>query len=107
MVPWKNDPDLFQFLVGLLTMLITTAAGAIAKVADDVKNGNRRKFWSKQLWLDVPAVVMMAILAASFAEYANLPTGIGAGVGAIFGWAGPRTVDVLIGYKLRDWSNRK
>lgn len=100
-VPWRNGPDFWQFIQALAAMLIATAAGAIAKIADDVKTGNRKKFWSRQLWLDIPAVLMMMFIAWGVAEQYDLAPGVGAALGSLLGWAGPRAVDVVLARKLR------
>lgn len=106
-MPWKSGPDFWQTILGLLAMACATASGAIAKIADDVKNGDRPKFWSRQLWLDLPAVVMMAILAVSTTLYYGLSPGVGAGIGTVLGWVGPRIVDMVIGRRLREWGKGK
>lgn len=82
-------------------MFIATAVGAVAKIADDVKNGHRVKFWSSQLWLDIPAVLMMMLVAWGVADYYDVSPGVGAALGSLLGWAGPRAVDVFLSRKLR------
>jgi len=106
-VPWKNGPEFWQWVIGVLAMLISTSVGAVAKIADDVKMGERHKFWTKQLWLDFPALLMMTIAAISVTEYLDLSTAVGVGLGTFLGWLGPRTLDLFIGYKVRSWLDRK
>ena len=100
-MPWRNGSDLWHLIQALAATLIATAAGAIAKIADDVKTGNRKKFWTRQLWLDIPAVLMMMFVAWGAAEYYGLTPGVGAALGSLLGWAGPRTVDAILGQKIR------
>lgn len=103
----KQVPELWQFIMSFLAMAIAAAIGATAKIADDIKSGDRTHFWTPKLWLDFPAVLMMALVAVSLAEYFDLTAGIAAGLGVTLGWAGPRIVDVFIGNKLAEWGKRK
>ena len=114
-MPWKNMPpgwlaDLIEalrdseFLAGVKAFLAALAAagvGVMAKVADEVKSGGRRKFFSSQLWLDVPTLLMTATITVGVAAYYDLPGPVTAGVSVFLGYAGPRIIDVWLAHKLR------
>lgn len=106
-MPWRNlpewlahAPEWLQWMVGFLSMLGAAGVGAMAKIADDVKTGNRDRFWTKKLFLEVPAVVMMALIGWGLAEYLGIGAGPAAALGAILGWGGPKTVEAIIAMKL-------
>lgn len=102
-MPWKNIPPDWlavliealrnsEFLAGVKAFLAVLAAagvGAMAKVADEVKSGERRKFFSKQLWLDVPALLMTAVIAIGVTAYYDLPGSVSAGISVFLGYAVP------------------
>ena len=114
-MPWKNMPPEWlavliealrnsEFLAGVkafLAVLVAAGVGVMAKVADEVKSGDRRKFFSNQLWLDVPALLMTAAITIGVSAYYSLPGPVSAGVSVFLGYAGPRIIDVWLAHKLR------
>lgn len=88
-------PDLLQFLLGLLALGFAVLAGSITKIAADVKRGDRHKFWSHQLWFDIPALFMMVAVARGVSVYFEFPPDVAAGVGAFLGYIGPRGLDAM------------
>ena len=102
-MPWRNFPEWIanlpqwlQVMVGFLTMLFAAGMGAMAKIADDVKSGNRDKFWTRALFLEVPAVGMMALIGWGLAEHYSLGSGASVGIGAFLGWVGPKAAEVVL-----------
>ena len=93
---WKTVFGEFtQFAVGTVALLIAVVSGAVTRIATDVRRGDRHKFWSRQLWLDVPALFMMVAIARGIAVYFEFPSDIAGGVGAALGYIGPRMVDTV------------
>lgn len=93
-----------EFLAGVKAFLAVLAAagvGVMAKVADEVKSGERRKFFSKQLWLDAPALLMTATITIGVAAYYDLPGPVAAGVSVFLGYAGPRAIGIWISRNIR------
>lgn len=108
-MPWRNLPewithlpDWLQWMAGFLAMLGAAGVGAMAKIADDVKSGDRDRFWTRKLFLEVPAVGMMALIGWGLADYFGLSSGQSVALGAFLGWAGPKTIEALIALKITD-----
>lgn len=101
-MPWKNSPELWQIILGIAATALSVSVGSMAKIAEEVKRGYRHKFFTKQLWLDVPALWVMIVLAWGIIEYYDLSGGAAAAVGAVFGYLGPRIMDAIVAYKF-DW----
>jgi hypothetical protein len=95
-----NLPQWLQVMVGFLSMLGAAGMGAMAKIADDVKSGNRDRFWTKKLFLEVPAVGMMALIGWGVAEHYGMGVGASVALGSFLGWAGPKTVEAIISMKM-------
>ena len=109
-MPWKNDPgwltELFSKanMQGLLTFvfaLFASGVGAMAKIADEVKSGERRKFFSRSLWLEIPSLVMAALATIALAAWLELPAAVTGGVGTWMGWAGPKAADAAFSRFMR------
>ncbi|MBZ0330560.1 phage holin family protein [Halomonas sp. ANAO-440] len=98
---WKTLSDWLHFVLGLAILAFPVAAGVATKIATDVRRGDRRKFWSSQLWLDLPALVMMVALARAVASHYELQPEVAGGLGALFGYMGPRIVDVFLNIYLQ------
>lgn len=102
-MPWRNlpewishSPEWFKLALGFLAMLAAAGVGAMAKIADDIKTGERERFWSKKLFLDLPAWVLMTLVAIGLSEHYELSNAVGIGLGSFLGWAGPRVLDTVI-----------
>lgn len=102
-MPWRNfpewmahSPEWVQWAIGSLAVLTAAGVGMMAKIADDVKNGDRDRFWSRKLLLEAPAVGMIALMGWGFAEYFGLSTGQAVGVTTFMGWLGPKTLETAI-----------
>lgn len=89
-------PEWAQFMLGLVSLWFTVAVGAATKIATDVRRGDRHKFWSRQLWFDLPALFMMMALARAVGSHYDLSSDVAGGLGALFGYLGPRMVDVVL-----------
>ncbi|SNY95555.1 hypothetical protein SAMN04488142_0056 [Halomonas sp. hl-4] len=70
--------------------------GFIAKVASEIKTGERDKFLTKRLLLDVPALVVMCVIAAGLNVWLELDGWPSTGVAVICGWVGPRSIDIIL-----------
>lgn len=100
-MPWRNLPpdwlaEKLDELILYLSILSAVALGMAAKVASEVKGGDREKILSSRLLLDVPAVLMMAAITYGIAEYFGLRAGSAGAVGAVLGYLGPRAAHLLI-----------
>lgn len=114
-MPWKNMPpdwiaavidalrhsEFWSGMKAFTAILVASGVGVVAKIAGEVKNGERRKFFSVQLWLDVPTLFMAAIMTVGLATYYDMPGEVSGAVGVVFGYAGPRIVDAWLAHKLR------
>lgn len=112
-MPWRHLPDWMthapewvQVTIGFVTLLVAAGIGAMAKIADDVKSGNRDKFWTKKLFLEVPAVGMMALTGWGIAEWQSFDVGAACALTSFLGWAGPKAVEALIALRF-PWFGRK
>lgn len=99
-MPWKDHPEFVQTVLAFFAMIGAAGVGIMAKIADDVKNGDRPRFWSKELLLEVPALVMMGFVGLAIADYYTLSIGQAVGVSTALGWIGPKSVDVIVSYRL-------
>ncbi len=78
--------------------------GTMAKIADDVKSGDRDRFWTRKLLLEIPAVGMMTLIGWGLASYFDLSSGGSVALGAFLGWGGPKTVEAFIAMRMpRSW----
>ena len=93
---WKHFPEWVQFAAGFLILVLAVVVGTATKIATDVRRGDRHKFWSRQLWFDLPALFMMIALARGVATHYDLHPEVAGGLGAFFGYMGPRLVDVVL-----------
>ncbi|RTR01953.1 hypothetical protein [Halomonas nitroreducens] len=94
-MPWRNTGWLQDALLAL------SAGGAVmmgllAKIAHEVKMGHRPRFFTRRLWLDVPALAAMVAVAAGINVYFELEGWPGSAVGVVCGWLGPRSIDVML-----------
>jgi len=105
-MPWK-DSGLWQSLIGTLGIWredaflamsagIAVMFGLLAKIAAEVESGHRRRFVTKRLWLDIPALIAMTSIAAGISVYFDLDGWPSSAVGVICGWLGPRSIDFLL-----------
>lgn len=102
-MPWRNLPewiahlpDWAQWVMSMVAFLLAAGVGTVAKIADDVKSGDRDKFWTKQLYLEVPAVGMMALIGAGIAQHFELAEYAASALTAFLGWGGPKTITVIL-----------
>lgn len=105
-MPWK-DSSWWQALIEWLSIWwedailaistgIAVMFGLLAKIASEVKSGHRPRFFTRRLWLDVPALLAMVMVAAGINVYFELEGWETSAVGVICGWAGLRSVDVIL-----------
>lgn len=98
-MPMNNNPDLLQVILAVSAVALSVFIGSLAKIAEEVKLGYRHKFFTKQLWLDVPALFTMIIISWGLVEYLELSERVGLAASTIFGYLGPRILDAVIAYK--------
>lgn len=94
-MPWKNS-DLFQELALIVVMSWAVIMGFVAKVAAEVKSGERDKFFTRRLLLDLPALVVMCTVAAGLNVWLELDGWPATAVAVVCGWAGPRSIDIIL-----------
>lgn len=90
-----NTPDGVKKLVaGAGTILLWVALGRVMWHANETRLG-RRRFWSKNLLLEIPVAIGMSGVAWGAVEYFGLQSGQAAAIGVVIGWLGPRGVEEL------------
>lgn len=105
-MPWK-DPGWLQALIDAAAIWwedaviafssgIAVMLGLLAKISSEVKSGHRPRFFTRRLWLDVPAVVAMVAVAAGINVYFGLEGWVSSAVGVSCGWAGLRSIDIIL-----------
>tara|TARA_B100000700_G_scaffold189815_1_gene209190 strand:- start:52876 stop:53199 length:324 start_codon:yes stop_codon:yes gene_type:complete len=95
-MPWRNDPEWLQEALLAIVTAGAVIMGLIAKIAAEVKSGEREKFLTPRLWLDLPALVVMVVLAAGINVWLDLSGWPATAVAVVCGWAGPRSIDVIL-----------
>lgn len=93
---FKEQPEWLQAALAVLTFTVFAAIGAMAKIADEVKQGGRERFWSAKLWLELPTVCLMGAVAYGIVDYWELSQGPGVAVTAFLGWMGPKALDIFV-----------
>lgn len=105
-MPWK-DSGWWQALIEWLSIwwedaILAVSAGfavmigLLAKIASEVQTGHRRRFITRRLWLDIPALVAMVSVAAGINVHFELTGWPSSAVGVACGWLGPRSIDVIL-----------
>ena len=94
-MPWKNS-DLFQELMLVIVMGWAVVMGFIAKIAAEVKSGERDKFFTRRLLLDLPALIVMCTVAAGLNVWFELDGWPATAVAVMCGWLGPRSIDIIL-----------
>ena len=86
----------FQALIGSAGTTIAAAiVGRLVYHSGEV-SAHRRAFFGRELLLDLPVVVGMAIMGESLSSYMGWSTSIMAGVVAALAYLGPRGTSALI-----------
>ncbi|HAO02950.1 MAG TPA: hypothetical protein DCQ42_14840 [Halomonas sp.] len=94
-MPWRNTGLIQEVLLALGTS-VAVVMGLLAKIAHEVKSGERERFFTRRLWLDAPALVVMITIAAGINLYFDLTGWPASAVAAVCGWAGPRSIDLML-----------
>ena len=94
-MPWRNSGWLQEALLAV-TLGGAVLMGFIAKVASEIKSGERERFFTRRLLLDVPALIVMCVIAAGLNIWLDLEGWPATAVAVICGWAGPRSIDVIL-----------
>lgn len=91
--PWATSATLW--LIGA-----SVYAGRLMYHAEEVRAG-RRRFWSRDLLLDLPVVAGMSFLTWGLVEHWGLSTAGAVVLGPVLGWLGPRGTRAMIEVWLR------
>lgn len=94
-MPWRNSGWLQEALLAA-TLAGAVIMGFIAKVAAEIKSGERDKLFTKRLLLDVPALIVMCVIAAGLNIWFELDGWPATAVAVVCGWAGPRSIDIIL-----------
>lgn len=94
-MPWRNSGWLQEALLAV-TLGWAVLMGFIAKVASEIKSGERERFFTRRLLLDVPALIVMCVIAAGLNIWFELDGWPATSVAVICGWAGPRSIDIIL-----------
>jgi len=88
--------------ISMFWIAVAGVMGVAAKVASEVKSGEREKFFTNKLWLELPAWAVMTIVSYGFTSWQNLSPGQSVGLTAVLCYLGPRAIDVAVSA----WLNR-
>lgn len=91
----KLSPELQQLLAGLAGLLPTALLARLLLHNKMVKAGHRR-FWSKELFWEIPTAVFCAIVGGGVATYLNFEVMAAHAVVGAIGWLGPRSIEVML-----------
>lgn len=98
---FRNQPEWLQLAQLIGVAVLTAGVGIMAKIADEVKRGERKRFWSRELWLELPAWMLAATLTVGSSVYFHLDGPVAGLLGAALGYLGPKIIDVIVAAKLR------
>lgn len=76
-------------LGGAVTSLAASLAGRLMYHSSEVSRG-RRRFWSADLLLDLPIVVVAAVCAEAIGSHLHLSGSTTTGIASVLAWLGPR-----------------
>ena len=94
-MPWRNS-GWFQEALLAITLAGAVLMGFIAKITAEIKTGERDRFLTRRLMLDVPALVVMCVIAAGLNVWLELEGLPSTAVAVICGWLGPRSIDIIL-----------
>ncbi|MGM0858647.1 MAG: hypothetical protein ACQEW0_16440 [Pseudomonadota bacterium] len=94
-MPWRNSGWLQEALLAI-TLAGAVLMGFIAKITSEIKSGERDKFLTKRLLLDVPALIVMCVIAAGINLWLSLDGWPATAVAVVCGWVGPRGIDIIL-----------
>lgn len=93
-MPWKNTaPEWIQAALLLMGMALSTWVGTAMRIMDQVREGDRSKFWSRRLFVDAIGTVFMILVSAGIADYLELGLIPACALAAILGRGGPPLID--------------
>lgn len=93
-MPWKNTPpDWIQAALLLLSTALAVSIGTVVRIMDQVREGERSKFWSRRLFVDAIGTVFMILVSAGIAEHLELGLIAACALAAILGRGGPPLID--------------
>ncbi len=96
----RPDDPIYHMLSGLGLIGAAVWWGRMMWHAEEVRAG-RRRFWSRDLLLDLPVVAGMSLLAWGAVEWWSLGPGVGAAIGVTLGWLGPRGLRATVEWWVR------
>ncbi len=90
----KIPPDLQLALIGILGMVPTTFLARLLWHRVEVRAGRRERFWSKDLWWEIPTAILCAIISGGLGAYFDLGIPAANAVAGVMGWLGPRGAEL-------------
>ncbi len=94
-MPWRNSGFLQEIMLAI-TLAGAVIMGFVAKILAEIKSGERDRFFTRRLLLDVPAMVVMFAIAAGISERYGLVGWQSSGLGVIAGYVGPRSIAIML-----------
>lgn len=71
-MPGSIPPDFMSVLLNFVGMAVAGLIGATSRICDEVQTGKRKKFWTKELFVDLTSFTVMILIAAAISEYFEL-----------------------------------
>lgn len=110
-MPWRDNPgwlqDQWQAFVLLAATTFAVTVGTLTRITDQLKNGERQRFWSRRLFIDALGVVFMVLVCAGVAEYYSFGTFTSVAMSVVLGRLGPPAIDRVVESVLNYWEPRK
>lgn len=102
---WLGDLQTwFGWAQGMGIVVSASLVGVMAKIAESIKEGDRRKFWTWSLFLEVPGLGVTVLISWSIVNHFDLSPFAAVGISSILGWAGPKTIERLAIQVFNRWN---
>ena len=88
-------PEMKQAITGIAGLVPAALLARLLWHWRLVQLGHRR-FWSRELFWEVPTAVLMGLMAGGLVSYFELGAPEGFAIAGVCGWLGPRGMEVLL-----------
>lgn len=88
-------PDMKQALGGAAGLSLAALLARLLWHWRLVQMGHRR-FWSRELFWEVPTAIFMGVIAGGLVSHFELGAAEGFAIAGVCGWLGPRGLEVLL-----------
>lgn len=91
----KLPPEAQQVIISVIGLLPTALLGRLIYHQREARQG-RRRFWSRDLFWEIPTAALCAVIAGGIASYQGLDLFMTQALVGIVGYIGPRGLQVMI-----------